>query len=212
MKKLLYVAIVLFAISKLFHCSDASHSIGETCIFGFCFGPTFELERREISNTDNIFTVTGYAGDEFTESQFFMEKHGVYEGLSFGLEESHLHGSLTAKKRMHILNDRAYKTYVEKYLRVKKQCPVSFIHQNLETVLLIPASELIAQDFENYELPFSAEGTPFKFEGYFMSAKESYAIRDGNRLNITLASHEAAMSNKGSAQHLIRYFLVTRIY
>ena len=212
MKNLLYIAIVLFAISKLFNCSSASHSVGKTCILGFCFGPSFELEQREISTAKKTFTVTGYTDGEFSDHQFSLGEHGVYEGLSFGLEESDIYDSLTVKKRMHILNDKAYQTYLEKYLRVKKQCPASFVHQNLETALLIPASDEITQEFEHYELPFSPDGTPFKFEGYVMTPKESYAIRDGNRLEITLARHEGALSNVGSAQHLIRYFLVTRIH
>lgn len=212
MKNLLYVAIVLFAISKLFNCSGASHSVGKTCVLSFCFGPSFELERREISEAEKMFTVTGYTDGEFTDHRFSLGEHGVYEGLSFGLEESNIYGSLTAKKRMHILNEKAYQTYLEKYLRVKKQCPAAFVHQNLETVLLIPASDEITQEFEDYDLPFSPDGTPFKFEGYIMTPKESYAINDGNRLELTLASHEGALSNVGSAQHLIRYFLVTHIH
>ena len=93
-----------------------------------------------------------------------------------------------------------------------KQCPAAFVHQNLETVLLIPVNDDVSKELDVYDLPFSPDGTPFKLEGYFMTSRASYFIKDGEPVDLTLATHEGALSNVGSAQHLIHYFLVTHIH
>lgn len=213
MKNLVYIAIILFAASKLFNCGGASTtSVGRMCFLSLCFGAEFELKDRELSAENKTFRVAGTTGDEYSEHLFVLGEHTTYEGLSFGMEDSDIHLAITAKKRLHILNEAAYKIYIEQYLRVKKQCPASFVHQNLETVLLIPASDSIDRALDGYDLPFSPDGTPFKLGGHFMKSDSAYFIKDGVRFNLTLATHEAAASNVGSAQHLIHYFLVTQIY
>ena len=209
-KRLVYLAIILFAISYFFQC-DKSIQSTTTCILGFCFGKDYELQSRELSTEDNTFTVIGYSDDELTTHVFNLGESRIYEGLSFGLDDPEIYKSLTAKKRLQILNAAAYKTYTEKYLRVSNQCPASFIHQNLESVLLIPATDTLSKELENYHLAFSPDGTPFKLEGYFLTPLSSHIIKDGERVELTLATHEGALSNVGSANHKIHYFLVTRI-
>lgn len=61
-----------------------------------------------------------------------------------------------------MLNAAALKTYQQEYVLPGKDCPVTFMHQNLQSMLLIPATDAIAKQLEFFDIPFDGKGAPLK--------------------------------------------------
>src|SRR5690606_34726656 len=118
----------------------------------------------------------------------------------------------SAVKKVHTLNAGALKTYHQEYVLPGKECPVSFMHQNLQSLLLIPVNDEVAKQMEFFDIPFDGRGTPYQLRGYNMRHKHSYFIDNGKTFTVSLPTYESAMSNFGSARHTINYFLVTEVY
>lgn len=210
MKKILLVGGLLFAVIHFLGRDDPS-GISSMCLFGKCSGDDFEIIERNYDPEEGIFAITGNKGDRFTSNTFDLQPARRYEGLSFGLEEASLYRELSVRKRMHIFNDRNLKIYQEQFSGKENQCPAGWVHQHLELVLLIPANEETERQLEAFELDFDPNGTPFALEGHFLKPRESYFVHKGERYAVTLAKHESALSNVGSANHPIHHFLVTGI-
>ena len=122
-----------------------------------------------------------------------------------------MYRELTARKRLHVFNDKNLNIYQNRFSGKQNQCPAGWVHQHLELVLLIPVDEEVERSLETFELDFDPNGTPFTLEGHFLTSRESYFMHKGKRYNVTLTKYESALSNVGSAQHPVRHFLVTSI-
>lgn len=177
-----------------------------------CFLEDIEIKERMYQPEADTFTVTLEADGEFNSHQFTLGDLQTIEELSFGMRDAKVLRSYTAIKKVHTLNAAALKTYQQEYVIPGKDCPVSFMHQNLQSMLLIPANDAVAKQLELFDIPFDGKGTPFKLRGHYMQHKQSYFIDDGKTFTLSLPTYENAMSNFGSARHSFIYFLVTEVY
>lgn len=177
-----------------------------------CFMDDIEIKERIYQPEANTFTVTLDAEGEFNSHQFTLGELQTIDELSFGIRDASVLRKYAAVKKVHTLNAAALKTYQQEYVIPGKECPVSFMHQNLQSMLLIPANDAVAKQLEYYDIPFDGKGTPFKLSGHYMQHKHSYFIDDGKTFTLTLPNYESAMSNFGSARHTFIYFLVTEVY
>lgn len=211
MYKFIIACVLLFAVFKLLKSDDDPSGVNTVCFFGSCVGASFEIQERNYSPGEGTFTITGYRGDEFTSNSFNLEPVQRYEGLSFGLEDATTYRELTARKRLHVFNDQNLKIYQTQFSGKKNQCPAGWVHKHLELVLLIPVDNDVERSLEVFELEFDPNGTPFALEGHFLTPLESYFLYKDKRYEVTLTTHESALSNVGSAQHPVHHFLVTGI-
>jgi hypothetical protein len=178
---------------------------------GACGYDDIEIKERIYEPESNNFTVALDDDGEFNSHQFTLGELETIDELSFGVQDAGPLRLYNGIKKIHILNASALKTYKEKYVIPGKDCPVSFMHQNLQNLLLVPANDVIAQKLESYDIPFDGRGTSFEIEGHFMEHKDSYFIEDGEKVTLDIPQYETAMSNFGTAQHKINYFLVTKL-
>ena len=177
-----------------------------------CFMDGIEIKERLYQPETKTFTVTLDAEGEFNSHQFTLGELQTIDELSFGIHDASVLRKYTAVKKVHALNAKALKTYQQEYVIPRKDCPVSFMHQNLQSLLLIPATEAIAKQLEFFDIPFDGKGTPFKLSGHYMKHNHSYFIDAGKTFTLSLPTYESAMSNFGSAGHTLIYFLVTEVY
>ena len=184
----------------------------------FCFGDTplcfrdeIKIKERLYEPESDTFTINLEADGEFNSHQFSLKPLQTIDELSFGVYDAAVLRQYTAIKKVHILSAAAFNTYQQQYVIPGKNCPVSFMHQNLQSLLLIPANDAVALQLETYDIPFDGHGTPFKLQGHYMQQKHSYFIDDGQTITQTLPAYESAMSNFGSARHTLHYFLVTEV-
>jgi len=177
-----------------------------------CFLEDIDIKERQYQPESGMFMVTLEADGEFNSHQFTLGDLQTIEELSFGIRDAKVLRSYTAVKKVHTLNADALKTYQQEYVLPGKECPVSFMHQNLQSMLLIPASDAVAKQLEFFDIPFDGKGTPFKLRGHYMQHKHSYFIDGGKTFTLDLPTYENAMSNFGSARHTFNYFLVTEVY
>jgi hypothetical protein len=200
-------AIALVTLIGLSGCDNVC--FGDNAV---CFMDDIEIKERLYQPEANSFTVTLEADGEFNSHEFALSKLQTLEELSFGISDASVLRKYSAVKKVHTLNAAALKTYHQEYVLPGKECPVSFMHQNLQSLLLIPANDEVAKQMEFFDIPFDGRGTPFKLRGHSMKHKHSYFIDNGNTYTVKLPTYETAMSNFGSARHTIRYFLVTEVY
>ena len=201
----LYKALLVLLTLSLYGCDSF-------CIGGACFTDEAILKERRYEPDKNQFHLEVDRDGEFNSHTFTLGKLQTIEQLSFGVHEANLCRKYTAVKKIHILSDSALTTYRNQYLIPGKGCPASFMNQNLQSLLLIPANEEVAKQLDSYDIPFDGRGTSFKLAGHYMTHKESYFIDDGKTFTLTLEKHESVMSNVGSARHPLHYFLVTEVY
>lgn len=176
-----------------------------------CFMDDIKIKERIYQPESNSFTVTLEADDEFNSHEFTLSPVQVIDDLSFGISDASVLRGYGAVKKIHILSPSALNTYRQEYVTPGKDCPVSFMHQNLQSLLLIPVSDAVANQLETYDIPFDGRGTAFKLKGHFMQHKHSYFIDDGKTFTLTPPTYENAMSNFGTARHTLNYFLVMEI-
>jgi len=177
-----------------------------------CFMDDIEIKERIYQPETNTFTVTLDAEGEFNSHQFTLGELQTIDELSFGISDASVLRKYAAIKKVHTLNATALKTYQQEYVIPGKDCPVSFMHQNLQSMLLIPANDEVAKQLEFFDILFDGKGTPFKLSGHYMKHKHSYFIDGGKTFTLDLPTYESAMSNFGSARHTFIYFLVTEAY
>lgn len=208
MKKIAHLPTAIAFLILIFMSGCDNFCFGDNAL---CFMDEIEIKERLYQPDSNTFTLNLEADGEFNSHQFSLKPLQTLDEISFGVYDAAVLRKYTAIKKVHVLSASAQKTYQEKYVIPGKNCPVSFMHQNLQSLLLIPANDDIARQLETYDIPFDGRGTPFKLQGHFMQQKHSYFVKDGEKITQTLPRHENAMSNFGSAHHKLHYFLVTEI-
>lgn len=200
-------AATLVTLASMFGCDN--FCFGDNAV---CFMDDIEIKERIYQPEANTFTVTLDAEGEFNSHQFTLGELHTIDELSFGIRDASVLRKYAAVKKVHTLNATALKTYQQEYVIPGKDCPVSFMHQNLQSMLLIPANDAVAKQLEFFDIPFDGKGTPFKLSGHYMKHKHSYFIDGEKTFTLTLPKYESAMSNFGSARHTFIYFLVTEVY
>lgn len=205
LSKCLIITVTFILLTGIYGCDNACFGGGP------CGKDDIEIKERVYEPESNNFRVDLDDDGEFNSHQFTLGELETIDELSFGVHDAGPLRLYAGIKKIHILNASALKTYQQEYVIPGKDCPVSFMHQNLQNLLLVPVNDAIAQKLENYDIPFDGRGTPFKLEGHFMQHKHSYFIDDGETFTLDIPKYESAMSNFGSAQHKINYFLVTSI-
>ena len=203
----LLISIVLLTLIGISGCDN--FCFGDNLV---CFTQDVVIKERLYAPESNSFTVTLTADDEFQSHQFTLAPLQTIDELSFGVWDIAVLRTYGAIKKIHVLNASALHTYQQEYVIPRKECPVTFMHQNLQSMLLIPANDAVAQQLENYDIPFDGHGTPFKLQGHHMQHNHSYFIEDDEMIDLTLPKYETAMSNFGTARHQFQYFLVTGVY
>lgn len=203
----LLTSLTLLALTGLSGCDN--FCFGDNAV---CFTDDIEIKERHYLPESNSFTVTLEADGEFNSHQFTLSPLQILDDLSFGVFDAETLRGYAVVKKIHTLSVSALQTYRQEYVIPGKDCPVSFMHQNLQSLLLIPANDAIAKQLEAYDIPFDGRGTAFKLRGHAMQHKHSYFINDGKTFTLSLPAHETAMSNFGTARHKFNYFLVTDVY
>jgi hypothetical protein len=203
-KTLCIKALVIVLSLSLYGCDSF-------CIGGTCFMDEPVLKERVYDEDKKYFHIELDRDGEFNSHTFRLGKLETIEQLSFGVHDAHLFRKYTAVKKIHILSNAALNTYRKQYLIPGIGCPASFMNQNLQSMLLIPANEAVAKQLEVYDIPFDGRGTAFKLTGHTMAHDSSYFIDNGKTFTLDLESYESVMSNVGSAQHPLHYFLVTDV-
>jgi hypothetical protein len=202
-----FAAPILVALIGVSGCDN--FCFGDNAV---CFMDDIEIKERVYQPEANTFTVTLDAEGEFNSHQFTLGELQTIDELSFGIRDASVLRKYGAVKKIHTLNASALKTYYEQYVIPGNDCPVSFMHQNLQSMLLIPATDAVAKQLEFFDIPFDGKGTSFKLSGHYMQHKQSHFIDNGKTFTLTPPTYENAMSNFGSAHHKFIYFLVTEVY
>ncbi len=205
--RLLPTASILATLISLSACDN--FCFGDSAL---CFVENIKVKERIYQPENHAFTLKLDAEGEFNSHQFTLAERQTIEELSFGVFSANVLEKYGAVKKIHTLNASALKTYHEQYVIPGKDCPVSFMHQNLQSMLLIPATGAVAKQLKSFDIPFDGRGTSFKLGGHYMQHKQSYFIDNGKTSTLTLPTYENAMSNFGSAHHKFIYFLVTEVY
>lgn len=189
-----------------------------TCVVAFiyfsplgCTSDEIQVSQRQYDPQAGRFVVEGDVQGEFHHYDFRLEDEKTVEKLSFGVRDLPHLANYSVVKGIHILSDSAAKTYQEEYLRPGKNCPASFMNQNLETLMLLPVDEKMAAKLEMYDIPFDGRGAPFRLRGHYMHSDGTYFMDGDKRHSLRLPTHESVMSNFGSASHAMHYFLVTEV-
>jgi len=185
---------------------------GNFCIVGFCFVDEMNVEERIYDPLNNSYTVKGDVDGEDTTHKFRMGDITEVDDLSFGVEDDHVLGNVTVVKTVFVLQPAAVQTYYDNYVIPGKGCPAWFMNKHLERMLLMPASDSIKEQLEDFDVPFDGKGTRFKLTGHPLEPHQSsFTTKDGKFYTLDLQRYEQVHSNVGSAKRKLRYFLVTEL-
>ncbi|MES2674488.1 MAG: hypothetical protein V4660_09615 [Pseudomonadota bacterium] len=209
MKYKLYVIISVIVIIVMV--SQRGTSRFNFCFFDLCSWEGLEVKERTYDPVHKTYVVTGNMGGEFNYHAFKLGEQQSIEKLSFGISDASTLRKYSAIKKVHILNESAIATYYEKYVIPGVGCPASFMNENLQNLMLLPVAQDIAEKLEQYDIPFDGKGTKFKLTGHYMTHDNSYFFKDEKKWTLDIEDYESVMSNLGSAQRKIHYFLVTSI-
>lgn len=185
---------------------------GSFCIGGFCFVDEMKVEQRDYDPINNRYTIKGDVDGESTTHSFRMGDITRIDDLSFGVEDGAIYRDVTAIKSVSVLQPEAVQTYYNNYVIPGKSCPAWFMNKNLERMLLMPASDSVKAQLEDFDLPFDGKGTQFQLTGHPLEPHQSsFTTKDGKFYTLDLERYEQVHSNVGSARRKLRYFLVTSL-
>lgn len=185
-------------------------SIGD----GICVG--VGCGRHEIKRTYQAetleFKVAGpYEIRGKTLSAVHTFKLGAFQtlkGTGFGFHNAPGNDYGQDQKHFYLPPDRLAFYHAE-FLQPGKPCPSSFMHQNMRIYILVGADPSISERLRTRAFKIEYGGTPFAYEGHFMTYDSSLA--DGESSQLVPAQFESAFSNVGHANIPYDYFLVTGI-
>lgn len=204
-RRQLSVAGVLLCLTLLAACDG--FCIGDS----LCGGDNFEATERSINSRGTEYTIAGKIdGDEVSHTFELFEKEKL-EALSFGVENAWSFRSWGGQKKIDVLSDHALETYREKYVIPGKACPASFMNKNLQSIVLIAATQSVAMELEAYEIPFHGEGTEFALSGHYLEHMSDRYVENGIQQTRHIMDHIRIISNVGGARRNVEYFLVTEI-
>ncbi len=206
-----YKLYVLISITIIFAMISSRLSSFSFCFFDLSSWDGLEVKEQTYDPVNKTYVVTGNLDGEFKFHAFRLGEKQSIEKLSFGIDDATTFRKYTAVKRIHILAESAIATYYEKYVIPGIGCPASFMNENLQNLLLLPVSKDIAAKLEKYDIPFDGRGTKFKLTGHYLTHDNSYFIKKGKKWTLDIEEYESVMSNVGSAQRKVNYFLVTSI-
>lgn len=198
-------------VSFLFLMTLLLSACGNFCVSDICTGSELDVSERNYDSTINEFTIIGEVdGDDISHS-YALNKEKNIDDLSFGVSDAKLFRKYGAIKKIDILNAKALKTYMNNYVIPQKNCPAEFMKDNIETMMLIAATDDIAKELEEYDIPFDGKGTSFNLTGHNLTHISNRYLENGDSINLTIPKTIGVTSNVGSANRKVHYFLVTKI-
>jgi len=169
------------------------------------------VESRNVDVDRGEYTIRGEIDGDTVSHSFALAEGEVIEGLSFGLENAWAFRKYGGQKKIDMLSDFALDEYRRKYVIPGKACPASFMNRNLQSLVLIAATDRVASELEHFDLPFDGEGTRFRLNGHYLDHLSDRYMENGEKINLQAISHINISSNVGSAKRKVDYFLVTEI-
>lgn len=179
---------------------------------GPCFGCRYESVERNHSPQTAEFHVTSdgtIGGVRARETHTYtLQEMSTLSGRSFGYSpaESNSHGEAG---RIYYLPADRLQQYNDEFLKPGKECPSSWMHQNLKAHVLVGATDDLAKQLRAHRFKIEYGGSPYSYRGHPMTYASS--LRHGKKMILAPPSHENAHSNVGYAETSYDYFLVTKI-
>lgn len=202
--KVFQISVLLIMMLQLPAC-------GNFCFFGICPGNSFDVSERNYDIENNEFTIAGETkGNDISHTYRLGEKKQI-DDLSFGVTDADLFRKYGAIKQIDRLSSHALKTYMDNYVIPQKNCPAVFMKDNLEIMMLVAATDDIAIELEEYDIPFDGKGTEFSLTGHDLTHISNRYLENGKSINLTIPKTLGVSSNVGSTNRKIHYFLVTEI-
>lgn len=196
-RKILQISILLIIMLLLSACGNSPFIL--------------DVSERNYDTENNEFTIAGEAKYNDVSHSFKLSKEKKIDDLSFGIYEAHHFREYGALKQIDILSSNAFQTYMDNYVIPQKDCPAEFMKDNIETMFLIAATDDIAMELEDYDIPFDGKGTKFSLTGHDLTYISNRYIENGESINLTIPKTIRIISNVGGASRKVHYFLVTEI-